>query len=460
MTMWQPELTASGEAKYKQVADAIDEAVASGALQAGEKLPPQRRLADALGVTIGTITRAYAEAERRGSVVARVGSGTYIKEAEAGPYVMLNSDDSRYDLRSSKAPAGPQAELMAQALTEIASDRRLLATCLDYQPETGLPHQREQLAAWLTGRNLPCSADEVLFTYGGQHGISLSLQALCRSGDTVLAEGLSFPGIALACQEQQLKCHGLAMDEQGVMPQALLSACQQYNPRVLYLTSQIQNPSCVQMPLSRKLEIIAICRKYQVLILDDDVQFLPESEKVSSFYLLAPEQTIYIASFSKSFSGGLRLGYLVARGKLMAGLRKSLRACCWTIPPVMVELVCRWLSLGKMAQQEAWLTREMLARHRILQQELAGYEYTSLPYAFNAWLALPEHWRAVDFVHYAQGKGLLLRAAESYAIGRFPAPQNIRISLCAPRSHDSLRQALVLLKLCLKDSPAGDEAVM
>ena len=107
MTMWQPELTASGEAKYKQVADAIDEAVASGALQAGEKLPPQRRLADALGVTIGTITRAYAEAERRGSVVARVGSGTYIKEAEAGPYVMLNSDDSRYDLRSSKAPAVP-----------------------------------------------------------------------------------------------------------------------------------------------------------------------------------------------------------------------------------------------------------------------------------------------------------------------------------------------------------------
>ncbi|WDD98570.1 PLP-dependent aminotransferase family protein [Thalassomonas actiniarum] len=460
MTMWQPELKPSSLAKYKQVADAIDEAVASGALKAGEKLPPQRRLADALGVTIGTITRSYAEAERRGTVVARVGSGTYIKQAEPGPYVMLTADDSRYDLRSSKAPAGPQGDLMAQALMEIAGDRQLLATCLDYQPETGLKHQRQQLADWLSGRNLVCSADEVLFTYGGQHGISLSLQATCRSGDTVLCEGLSFPGIALACQEQQLKCHGLAMDDQGVLPQALISACQQYNPRVIYLTSQVQNPSCVQMPLSRKLELIAICRQYQLLILDDDVQFLPESEKVSSFYLLAPELTIYISSFSKSFSGGLRLGYLVARDRLRSDLRKSLRASCWTIPPVMVELVCRWLTSGKMAEQEAWLTREMLARHRILQKELAGYPLTTLPYAFNAWLSLPEHWRAVDFVQHALAKGLLLRAAESYAIGRFPAPQNIRISLCAPRSHERLKQALLLLKQCLEDTPASDELVM
>ncbi|WDE05914.1 PLP-dependent aminotransferase family protein [Thalassomonas viridans] len=460
MTMWKPELKTSSQAKYKQVADAIDEAVVSGELKAGEKLPPQRRLADALGVTIGTVTRAYAESECRGTVVARVGSGTYVKQAEPGPYAVLAPDDSRYDLRSSKAPVGPQGEFMAQALMDIAADRRLLAVCLDYQPETGLRQQREQLAAWLNGRNLACNADEVLFTYGGQHGISLSLQAVCRSGDTVLCEGLSFPGIALACQEQQLKCHGLAMDEQGVIPQALMSACQQYNPRVLYLTSQVQNPSCVQMPLSRKLELLAICRQYQVLILDDDVQFLPESEKVSSFYLLAPEQTIYISSFSKSFSGGLRLGYLVARGKLRESLRKSLRASCWTIPPVMVELVCRWLVSGKLAEQEVWLTREMLARHRILQQELAGYSYTTLPYAFNAWLSLPEHWRAVDFVRYAQEKGLLLRAAESYAVGRFPAPQNIRISLCAPRSHESLRQALGLLKQCLEETPASDELVM
>lgn len=460
MTMWIPELQPSALAKYKQLANAIDEAIASGELKTGDKLPPQRRLADALTVTIGTITRAYGEAERRGSVIARVGSGTYIKGSEHNQYLMHDLDVVSFDLRSSKAPMGPQLELMADALKEIASEPQMLNTCLSYQPETGLLHQREQLAHWLSQRNLVCTEDEVLFTYGGQHGISLALQARCRAGDTVLCEGLSFPGIAVACEQQQLKCQGLMMDDMGVIPEFLRSACRQNNPRVLYLTSQVQNPTCVQMPLARKLEIIAICQQYQVLILDDDVQFLPESEKVSSFYLLYPENTIYISSFSKSFSGGLRVGYLLARDKHRADLRKSLRASCWTIPPIMVELVCRWLSSGKMAKMEAWLTREMFERNRILQQVLSGYQLTSLPYAFNAWLALPEHWRAVDFVQYAQKKGLLLRAAESYAIGRFPAPQNIRICICAPHNQAQLTKALSLLKECLAERPACDELIM
>ncbi|MDL4864039.1 winged helix-turn-helix domain-containing protein, partial [Halomonas elongata] len=82
MTIWTPELPEDGP-RYRRIADAMAEAITRGELAPGERLPPQRRLADKLGVTIGTITRAYAEAQRQGWVESRVGSGTYVRHREA-----------------------------------------------------------------------------------------------------------------------------------------------------------------------------------------------------------------------------------------------------------------------------------------------------------------------------------------------------------------------------------------
>jgi len=463
MTIWQPKLANDNLPIYKRLADAIDLAICEGQLKADEKLPPQRQLADALRVTVGTITRAYSEAERRGSVVARVGSGTFVKTKSASLYLGSDKDtkNSRYyDLQSAKAPIGMQAEMLKEALVEIANEQHLLNECLSYQPETALLHQRQQLTAWLNERQLNCNEDNVLFTHGGQHGISLALQSLCRAGDTVLCEGLSFPGISAACQVQQLRCIGLQMDEMGIIPASLEAACAQSNPRILYITAQIQNPTSVQMPLLRKQEIVALCEKHNIIILEDDVQFLPQQDKVTSFYQLSSENTFYISSFSKSFSGGLRIGYVIASDKYIEQMKVTLRASCWTMPSLMIEVVCRWLTSGKMAQIEQWLTNEMTTRNKIFEKVLGDYDYTLHSHGFNVWLTLPEPWRAVDFVDYAKSKGVLIRAAESYAIGRFPAPQNIRICICAPKSQQQLEQALLLLRQCLAETPHADGLIM
>jgi len=460
MTIWKPILENTSQPKYKNLADAIDISIQTGELQAGERLPPQRLLADELGVTVGTITRAYSESERRGRVIARVGSGTFVKDFKPSRYLSESFDDSYLDLHSAKAPMGLQLEMMRDGLKEIAEEKSVLETCLSYQPESAMDHQREVLANWLNGRGVECKESSLLFTYGGQHGLSISLQAICRAGDTVLCEGLSFPGISVVCQQQQLKCIGLQMDEFGIMPDSLASACLQSNPRVLYLTAQMQNPTCVQMPLERKKQIVEICKTFDVMIFDDDVQFLPKTDKLESFFELSPDNTIYISSFSKSFSGGLRVGYLISNEKTRNKIRISLRASCWTVPTLMIEILCRWLESGKMDKMELWLTNEMEQRNKILNQELAGFNVTSHQHGYNAWLVLPEHWRAVDFVAYAKNKGVLVRAAESYAIGRFPAPQNIRICICAPQNQVQLKKALEILRRCLLDELDTGELIM
>lgn len=464
MTIWIPTLANTAKPLYKKLADAIEQAIIDKVLAPQQKLPPQRQLADTLGVTIGTITRGYNEAERRGIVIARVGSGTYVKQQQAPIYLSPKITEQAYDLRSANAPMGLQLEMMTLGLAELAAEKNTIKHCLRYQAEDGMPHQRTNLVNWLSQRDIHCDEKQVLFTNGGQHAITLALNTCCLAGDTVLAEGLSFPGISIACQQQQLRCIGLAMDDDGITPTSLLAAIKQSHPRILYLTAQFQNPTCSQMSLNRKRQILSICQQHQLIIIEDDVQFLPYQDKTPSFYQLDPKSTIYISSFSKSFSGGLRIGYLITNATLREKIKLSLRANCWTLPPLTIELVSRWLSNGKMAQLERWLAEEMTARNAILQKELAGFEIKFHIHGYNAWLTLPETWRAVDFVNYAEQHKVLVRAAESYAVGRFPAPQNIRLCVCAPENKEKLKEALIILKQCLNNNEikinVNSEAIM
>ena len=85
MTIWTPDLSAFDGPLYLRLASAIEQAIVDGSLPAQTRLPTHRALADKLGVTVGTVTRAYSEAERRGLVAARVGHGTWVKGASTDP---------------------------------------------------------------------------------------------------------------------------------------------------------------------------------------------------------------------------------------------------------------------------------------------------------------------------------------------------------------------------------------
>ncbi|OUL58727.1 PLP-dependent aminotransferase family protein [Pseudoalteromonas ulvae] len=437
------------QAKYLQVATAIEDAITAGQLSAGEKLPPQRILSYKLGVTVGTITRAYSELERRGCVIAKIGSGTFVKTAQPHPALLTSPCETHFDLRSANAPMLNQIELMQTGLNELSQQTPILAQCLTYQSEIAFESQRTRLATWLSHSNIHCDESQVLFTYGGQHAIQLTLQTLCLAGDTVLCEGLTFAGFSACCQLLQLKAIGLEMDHEGITINSLKAAIKQSHPRALYLTPQVQNPTCVQLSLERRHAIVALCRENNIMIIEDDVQYLAPECKLASFYQLAPEITVYISSFSKTFSGGLRIGYLIAQSSLREKMRLTLKANCWTVPTLQIELICRWLEHDKVTQLADAIALEMKQRHQILEEVLSEFSMITQHSGYNAWLILPPHWRAVDFERFALHNKVLIRAAESFAIGRFPAPQAIRISLCASKNHHELRLALEALKTCL-----------
>lgn len=156
---WLPPTDAAGGPRYKTLADQIAAAIASGELKAGERLPPQRLLADALEVTVGTITRAYKEAERRGLVEARVGSGTRVcgarQKAPAFHHLSHATTDSIDLSLSTPIPSPLRSHQLSTLLGRLSEDPEQLACALEYQSEQGSPRQREQLSTWLGQQGLP-----------------------------------------------------------------------------------------------------------------------------------------------------------------------------------------------------------------------------------------------------------------------------------------------------------------
>src|SRR5688500_3509370 len=169
MTIWSPRL-APGASKYIALADAIAADVSGGKLRPGDRLPTHRDLADALRVTVGTVSRGYAEARRRGHVLGEVGRGTFVRGSVAAPTPEADGADGLVDLSvNHPAVLAPLVEETALrgALTSLAGIDDL-AALLRYPPDGGAPRHREAGAAWIGLSGLEAPAGRVVVCSGSQ----------------------------------------------------------------------------------------------------------------------------------------------------------------------------------------------------------------------------------------------------------------------------------------------------
>ena len=148
MTIWQPELDRS-KPLYLAIADAMLRDVEGGVLREGSRLPPQRDLAWKLGVTLGTVTRAYKEAEKRGLLEGEVGRGSYIRKKPTVSDCRLRPEpDGIVDLSHAIPPPIVKPEELDQAMQSVMRDPRKL-DLLDYAPPEGFHMHRSMAVQWL-----------------------------------------------------------------------------------------------------------------------------------------------------------------------------------------------------------------------------------------------------------------------------------------------------------------------
>jgi DNA-binding transcriptional MocR family regulator len=453
MTSWTPNLSAATGPRYVAIADVLASDIAAGRLKAGDRLPTHRELAWKLGVTVGTVTRAYAEAERRGLIAGEVGRGTYIRDRAAD--LMPSSPaapDGFIDLARNFPPGWRDNREIADILGDLSHSNDL-SPLLGYAPNLGLAPHREAGAQWLTRSGIDVAPSQVAVTNGAQHAMLVSLSALTRPGDVVLSEQLTFYGLKSLGTHLSLRLHGVEIDEHGMVPAALDAACRQLAPKAIYCMPTLHNPTTVTMPEARRREIAAISVRHGVTIVEDDIYgFLVEGAPpaLSSF---APDHSILLTSLSKCVAPGMRLGYLRANEALIERVGAALRATTWMATPLIGEIAARLIRSGKAVRMATQMREESKARQLIARRVLPDAEYDSHEASFHIWLKLPEPWRREEFAAQVRRRGVGLAPADAFAIGRAPVPHAVRIGLSAARDRAQLERALSVVAEVLRDTP-------
>ncbi|MDW6004643.1 aminotransferase-like domain-containing protein [Vibrio mangrovi] len=458
MTMIRMEISKDdSRAIYKQIADQLSTQIEQGLLKPNEKLPTHRALADQLNVTVGTITRAYTEAERRGLVEARVGAGTYVTDKQKGYWEFQCSADEQpttCNFGYNMPPLVGQSDKIKQAMHVLSGASLSFNEFLAYQQPEGIESHRKIIAQWLQSHGRNIDKDKLLLTSGVQHGVQMIFDALTDTGDTILTEKLTYPGLFSLARHKKLNLRGVEIDEDGVVPESLDAACQHYQPRFLYLMPTLQNPTTSVMPALRRKEVVAICKKYNVLIIEDDVNGLLPDNPPEPLVNLDSEWVLHLGSFSKCFAPGLRVGYIQPPQRLYSRLKMSLKDHSWMLSPLLSGLICELICSKSLDQILDAIRYETIRRSQMALDELQPLKPQYQQGGFHLWLSLPDTWRLSDFIHAAEQKGVTVKSAEHFTLPAGKVTPAVRISLGCPGSREQLMRGLIILKELLEsDTP-------
>jgi DNA-binding transcriptional MocR family regulator len=338
------------------------------------------------------------------------------------------------DLAYNFPPLTEALPALSETLAEVARDEDL-ADLMAYRLDPGRRHHRAAAADWMAGFGVPAEAEDVVLTYGAQNAMLLAAMALAGPGATILTEELTYYGIKTIAAHLNLRVHGVALDDDGLIPDALDAACRSSGAKLLYCIPTLQNPTTSIMPEARRREIVAIAARHDLTIVEDDVYgFLPE-DAPPPLAALAPERTVYIASLSKFVGPGLRLGFLRATPEAVRPITTALRAC-------------------------SLIRSEARRRQQVAARILAGQKISTQPEAFHLWLELPEPWRREMFSAEARARGVGVGSAEVFAVGRGSVPHAVRLCLQASANAAEVERALHTIAGMLGERPSNDLALV
>ena len=452
---WLPTLDDQPGPLYERLLRALQADLRSGVVGGGARLPPQRILAHRLGLSVGTVTKAYVEAERRGLVTGQVGRGTYVAYPHDEPAA---ADIERVvDLSRNVIPLQAASGRFIDTLSVLRRRPELLTT-LEYGPPAGLERHRRAASAWLEWiAHVSLPWERMVITAGAQQAMWLAMTAVCSPGDTIICESATYFGVKTIAELNGYRLASVEMDDQGVAPAALEAAVQRTGASTLYLMPTRQNPTTATMGAERRAAIVEIARRRRLWIVEDDsyALFTPDPSLVP-LAALAPDRCFYVNAASKCLSPGLRVGFLACPNDvLLETVLKAVRASVYTPPGLGALVFASWVEDGS-GRQIAEAALAEVGLRAAVAGEVLGVDGEGSP---HLWLPMSEL-EAERAAGRALRAGIRLTPPDVPMVGG-GGMAGLRVCLGAPDDVHELRVGLGRLKSALNaDSQRAEMTVV
>jgi DNA-binding transcriptional MocR family regulator len=417
--------------RAERLFDALRELVETGDLLADTRLPSERALGAALGLSRGTVASAYLALSRVGLVERRHGSGSYVRAGGLPTFSRwLREGTIVVDLAKSVVPDA-----------SLLPDLRLrVEDLLDARPQdgygpTGDPRLREVIAAGALPPGF--GADDLVVTAGAQQAISLVADALLRPGDRVLVEETTYPGLLAAVQRFGAEAVPVPGDAHGLDPDALRAAIRRHRPAYVFLLP-VHNPTGTVLSARRARAIAEVAVAETVLLVEDRTlaDLTEDPSPVPSTAAYAPGLTVCLGSLSKAVWGGLRVGWVAAPAhvrSLVAEAKQRTDLACSTLDQQLALHILR--DPTHPARVRSWA--DTLADRRdhftaALAEHLPDWEWALPRAGLSVWVRLP-HVDGEAFVATALRHGVAVSPGAVFSPTPNTAANHIRLSYAWPK---------------------------
>ena len=446
--------------KYLKLLHALEAGIRAGHLPPGMKLPPVRTLAYKLGITPGTVARAYRMAVDDGMLEATTGRGTFVR-GRTRPLVEVPenkvaaaTEQGMTNLRSGHTPDVGQTGLIHEALRAVLDEGGLNLS--HYVRDAALAACQREASAWMRGLGVDARAEDLVLTNGGHNAVMVALAAtMSRPNPVVAVPQLTYPGFRQSAHVLRGRMVPVAMDGEGMDPDDFGRVCLTQRPGVLLLSSNVDNPTTVMLSPERRQAIAALAERFDVQIVEDDVYGSLLDERPEGFDRLCPTRTWTATSLSKCFAAGVRIGFLACPpGAGDIGVR-LMQGFSLAMPQPMTSLVERLFVSGAVGEVRARVAAENSARVAIARQVLGRWDVASRERIAFVWLRIPPGWTGSAFHAAMEAEGVVVSPGDVFTVPGGDAPNAVRLTLSSPDDHGTLAEALGRVDAVLSRAPVS-----
>ncbi|EPK0680459.1 PLP-dependent aminotransferase family protein [Klebsiella pneumoniae] len=434
------------KARYKAVVDRYAQAIRSGQLPAGSRLPTHRTLAAGERISLATATRVYRELEEMGLVSGETGRGTFVRDLSLPPGHGVDQQvvaADVVDLNFNYPSLPDQGDALREALRQLAMAGDI-DSHLRYQPHAGRLAERDIIARHLTCQHFAPDAENVLIVNGAQHGLAVTVMGLLRPGDVVAVDALTYSGFKVLAALYHLELAAIPCRPEGPDLQALQTLCQQRRVRAVYTMPTLHNPLGWVLNTGQRQALADLARQHDLLIIEDAAYARLVSHPPPPVVSYAPERTVYVTGFSKNIATGLRVGVVISPPRYRPEIERAIRATTWNTPTLISSLICAWIEDGTVARFETQKRQDARQRQQVAREVLCGLPVVSHPDSYFVWLPLGEESRADRLANALMERRISVSAAEPFCVST-TIPQALRIALGSV-PFDSLRPALLSVR--------------
>lgn len=300
--------------------------------------------------------------------------------------------------------------------------------------------------ARFVGRRLPGmpAPNRIVVANGTQSILLMLLAGLVGRGRRVALEALSYPTLRSFADQLGFGLSPVPMDNEGALPDAFEAVCRADRPAVYYAMPTLQNPTTAIMSTDRRRAIAEICRRYGVVIIEDDIYSLLPHDLPPPLSTFAPELSWYVLGTAKSMAAALKVAYVVAPTAEAAAERfwPGVRATYWMCAPMNGSIVSTLIETGAAGRIIDAVRAETHARYTLVTERLASANVRTRPDCLHVWLSLPNDRPATGFVADVRALGVEVSASSTYAMADIPPPNAIRLGMGTPRDRAAFERGL------------------